>query len=365
MASKQNKTAKISHQMSLYLRFLHQEGKISCKELKCRYPNYALRSIYRHAKKKIPLNMPVDGRKSNLGRPKKMTDRDERILLRTIERLRQLHDSFTVKRLRIEAGLHHVSTRTINRCLNKNKYKYSQSRKKGLLTAKDKKKRFQFAWKFKKVPETFWRDDIAFYFDGVSFAYKRNPHNEARATKTMAWRKPNEGLSLTAKGKKEGSGGRVAHFFVAIAFSKGVVLCKQYYDTLTGETFAEFIRQYFPRTFERCGNPRRKLFLQDGDPRQVSHRAETAMHEVGCSMFAIPARSPDLNPIENIFHLARKKIHQEALDKEITKESFEEFSRRVRNTFKNFPVDIIDKTINSMNKRISKIVSTKGERTKY
>ena len=40
----------------------------------------------------------------------------------------------------------------------------------------------------------------------------------------MALRKRGEGLITTTKGKKEGSGGRMAQFFVGIAHDKGVVL---------------------------------------------------------------------------------------------------------------------------------------------
>ena len=41
-----------------------------------------------------------------------------------------------------------------------------------------------------------------------------NPADQARAPKTMAWRRPNEGLKYkcTAKGSHEGTGGKVAHF---------------------------------------------------------------------------------------------------------------------------------------------------------
>ena len=365
MASKQKKT-KITNEMSLYLRFLHQEGSVSVKELCRRYPKYAVRSIYRHAKKKISIKMPVDGRHSNAGRPTKMTIHDERHLLRRVKQLHSANIAFTVPTLRKDAGLQHVSTRTVNRYLNKNDYNYVQTRKKGLLSAKDKKKRVQFAKKVKKtLPDNFWRDSIAFYFDGVSFAHKTNPYNDARATKTMTWRKPNEGLHFTSRGKKEGNGGRMAHFFVAISYSKGTVLCKQYHESLTGEMFAEFIKTYFPQTFERCKDPTVKTFLQDGDPRQVSRSARTAMEEIGCRMFSIPARSPDLNPIDHMFHLVRKNLQRDALTKRIEKETFEEFSQRVKNTIKEFPAAILDKTINSLPKRITKVITTKGDRTKY
>ena len=171
--------------------------------------------------------------KANKGRSPKMMKHDERLLLRTTKRLRNVNTSFTVQTLRDEAGLKHASTRAVNRYLNKHKYKYLQSRKKGLLTAKDKKKRLQFGRRrITLLPENFGRDGIQFYFDAVSFAYKTNPLNDTSATKTMTWGRPNKRYS---KRKKEENGGRMAYFFVAIAYGKGVILCKQYDGTLTGE----------------------------------------------------------------------------------------------------------------------------------
>ena len=66
-------------------------------------------------------------------------------------------------------------------------------------------------------------------------------------------------------------------------------------------------------------SPSGRLFLQGGDPRQISWAAENAMKKVECQMFKITASLPDLNPIENMFHLIRKKIHEDALLHEINK----------------------------------------------
>jgi hypothetical protein len=61
--------------------------------------------------------------------------------------------------------------------------------------------------------------NVSFYLDGVGFTHKYNPHDQLLAPRTMAWRKPSDGLShnQTSKGSHEGSGGRTANFFVAIA----------------------------------------------------------------------------------------------------------------------------------------------------
>ena len=65
--------------------------------------------------------------------------------------------------------------------------------------------------------------------------------------------------------------------------------------------------------FSRWGNQKGKLFSQDGDPRQNSKSAQKAFDHVGYSLFAIPARSPDINPIENMFNLVRKQLTEDAL----------------------------------------------------
>ena len=111
--------------------------------------------------------------------------------------------------------------------------------------------------------------------------------------------------------------------------------------------------------------PSGSLGLQDGDPRQNSKVAKAAWEKIGCEMFGIPARSPDLNPIENIFHIVRKQLKQDALDRKIEREKYEEFCTRVKETIQGISVELIDKTIGSMNSRVAAVIKCKGGRTKY
>ena len=48
------------------------------------------------------------------------------------------------------------------------------------------------------------------------------------------------------------------------------------------------------------------MFVQDGDPSQNSKAAKTALSKIGAVQFSIPPRSPDLNPIENVFNQWKK-----------------------------------------------------------
>ena len=70
----------------------------------------------------------------------------------------------------------------------------------------------------------------------------------------------------------------------------------------------------------------------------------------------------NLNPIENIFHIVKRKFHQDVLEMKIEREDFEEFSARLKRILESVPVDVVDRTIRSMDKRIDLIVKRKGQR---
>ena len=80
-------------------------------------------------------------------------------------------------------------------------------------------------------------------------------------------------------------------------------MCTHYQGRINGPKFANMVREDFSSAFEQSANAVTKRFFQDGDPSQNSAVARRALDEIGAMIFAIPPRSPDLNPIENFFHL--------------------------------------------------------------
>ena len=89
------------------------------------------------------------------------------------------------------------------------------------------------------------------------------------------------------------------------------------------------------------------------------------MDKLGVIMFPIPPRSPDINPIENLFNNVKEQLAKEAIELNITKETYEEFCARVEKNLWNFDKQIIDNTIESMNKHMDLIVKGNGKRLKY
>ena len=108
-----------------------------------------------------------------------------------------------------------------------------------------------------------------------------------------------------------------------------------------------------------------RLFIQDGDPSQNSKVARVAMREVNAELLPIPPRSPDLNPIENIFKLVGDRLRSDALRYGITRETFEAFQARVIATVRSIPEATINKTIEYMDHRISLILQNGGRKTRY
>ena len=255
----------VTKEKSVYMQYLHQDKGLSGNQTLGRFPQYSKATICWHMKKPIDHNV-FDRHVNNPGRPKKLTELDERNIIRAVHRLRISIGSFTAKRPRTEAGiLATTSMGTKRRVLNPHGYQYLQSRRNGMLTRKDTCKRLNFARRMKRLRPSFWICCISFYFDGTSFVHKTNPYDQARAVKSLTWRTRNEWLALycTSKGKKAGVQGKVDLFFVAIAYKKGVVCCDKYTQSLNVEFFFVLHLQQISFAFSsQCKPKRNALFTR-------------------------------------------------------------------------------------------------------
>lgn len=117
--------------------------------------------------------------------------------------------------------------------------------------------------------------------------------------------------------------------------------------------------------FEIADKGINRYWVQDGDPSQNSALAKSAMSRAQANLLKLPARSADLHPIENLFHIVSNKLKKQALTQKITKESYEQFKQRVVNTMYLMPKETINNLIGSMNARLNDVIKNKGGRTKY
>ena len=153
---------KTSAEERALIRFLYMERRYSLREIPAKVDRSAA-TVMRVLKE---FNTPsmysqTHGKVTHQrrGRPRKLSSREERLLIRALLKLRRTEGNFTAKRLMNEANISEsdVSVRTVGRFLNSKGYFYLQARKKGLLTNNDKSLRVAFA---KKVREEYDKEII-------------------------------------------------------------------------------------------------------------------------------------------------------------------------------------------------------------
>ena len=86
---------KVPLQVSMVLRYLHQEKGETLKRLQELYPQYKRTTIHRHMKKK--LNDTGTEPKKRTGRPPKVTARDRRRIFAAMRKLKEEYGTFKMQ----------------------------------------------------------------------------------------------------------------------------------------------------------------------------------------------------------------------------------------------------------------------------
>ena len=256
-----------------------------------------------------------------------------------------------------------VSLRTLYREMRRCGYRWSCLKRKGVLSPQDHTGRLAWCRSHRHLPLSHWRN-VSIYLDAVSFLYKENPLEAARSAKTRGWLRRSEKLLVTVKGRHEhDSKSGSVRFVVGIAHGQGCVLCHKY-DELSGASFAQLLKQNLPAAFAR-GQKSGRVVLQDNCPVQNSAAARAAYESFGVVRQIIPPRSPDLNPIENLFNCVKLFLQEEAIEKRISKETIDQFATRVEHAIHTVCGLYTDATVDSMPKRIRQILGSRGRRASY
>ena len=73
---------------------------------------------------------------------------------------------------------------------------------------------------------------------------------------------------------------------------------------MNGKYFSDFVRSDLIELFILKGQ--QKWFVMDNYPSERSKAARKAINDSGATLFEIPPRWSDLNPIENLFRIVKK-----------------------------------------------------------
>lgn len=103
----------------------------------------------------------------------------------------------------------------------------------------------------------------------------------------------------------------------------------------------------------------RFIFQQDNDPKHTSAHTKNYCAENNIDVMDWPSQSPDLNPIENLWH-----IFKENVAKRLPK-NLKHLEELCKEEWKNLDTKLIEKLVLSMKNRCREVLDAKGGHTSY
>ena len=129
------------------------------------------------------------------------------------------------------------------------------------------------------------------------------------------------------------------------------IMKKELYIQILEQTLLPFIRDVYPEGHR---------FMADNDPKHTSGAAQQFLDEMGIVWWRTPAESPDINPIENMWHELK-----EFLRREIKPTTKQELVNGIQKFWRTVDVAKCRKYIRHLRKVIPKIVELQGAATGY
>ena len=118
-------------------------------------------------------------------------------------------------------------------------------------------------------------------------------------------------------------------------------------------TLLPFLQSQFPEPNSHC-------FIQDNDPKHYSRTAQKFYDQVGINWWRTPPESPDINPIENLWHELKEHVRRE-----IKPRTKQELLDGISTFWTTVDAHKCSKYIGHLRKVIPKVIEMGGEATGY
>lgn len=288
--------------------------------------------------------------KRRTGRPRLSGPRDDRQLLRLSlsdrrKTARQLMGDWNVR----------ASVRTVRRRLCKAGLNARIPRKKPFINLTQRKKRVQWAkahvnWAQEQWNSVLWSDESKislFGSDGIHYVRRRSGEEFLPQCLMPTTKHP---VSIMVWGCMSANGvGR-------LAVCDGIINGVKYIEILRSKMLpsARSLFDVQPPTIPVF------TFQQDNAPCHTAKRVKAWFHENGVDVMDWPGNSPDLNPIENLWH--RLKI---LVAKEKPSNKIKLTEAVIKSWYHVITCDELEKLVHSMQRRCQAVIQSKGYATKY
>jgi len=285
-------------------------------------------------------------RKMSSGRPRKLTERDERSLVSVVNKNRRATLTDIANSLPTK-----VSKNTVRRALHRLRIFSRFAVIKPYLTARHKKARLEFAKKYLHWTADDWRKVV--WTDESSFEIGKN-YRKVRVWRTKSEKYSNSCIAPSFKSGRTSV--MVWGAFSGSSMSNLVVIPPGQNKSVD---FVEIV--YKGELLGFLGQTSNAFLMEDGAPIHRAQVAKAWREQHSLETFKWPAQSPDLNPIENVWSLLKHAVHVRRIRPRTPTDMITALNEEWKNTSKGY----LDKLIDDMPERMKAVVKNKGGSTRW
>jgi hypothetical protein len=227
--------------------------------------------------------------------------------------------------------------------------------KKPLLSSKHRKQRLAWARKYKNWTSDDWRR--------VIFSDETKINIWGSDGCKYYWTRPGDSLKPHHIDVTVKHGGGSLMMWGCMTYDGPGYACQIYDGTMDSELYQHILDTSLRDTMEYYGYSWSEMYFQhDGDPK---HRSKSTIKWLKDNNVRYiddwPAQSPDLNPIEHLWHHLKLKLSMY----DTKAKGVHELWERVEKEWNSFTKDICRKYIDSMPSRIKAVIDASGGSTRY
>lgn len=304
-------------------------------------PNTVAKVIQRFTKTHTTVNA------SRNGRPRKLNARYVRQVRNIALKDRRRSAAKIAEEVSAVSG-QSVGSQTIRRILHHSGLRARRPRRKPLLKPSHKKARKEFAEAHQAKPNDYWQRILwsdetkinLFGSDGVQHV----------------WRQPGEEYQdkCVVPTVKHGGGSVMVWGCMSAAGTGDLRFIEGNMDSTM---YCEILKEKMLPSLKKMG--RKAIFQHDNDPKHRSKHTSAFLKKAKVSVLEWPSMSPDLNPIEHMWGILKRKVEERNVS------NITQLREIIQEEWNRIPTVTCASLVNSMPRRVAAVLKNNGGHTKY